>query len=542
MVTTDGHSTSSINCIFISDFFTNDLPSPGGGELSDAELIQYLESKSLNILKVRCQNVTERLIKENNFFIISNHVSLNPMFKKMLENKRYVIYEHDHKYVSTRDPSKFTNFVAPKSKLVNISFYVNAETIICKSKIHEEVIRKNLGIQNTKNIGCCLWDDKKFETLKKLQGNEKTKKVAVVESSNPTKGTKPAVQYCNNNNIDFDLISSNNPVEFLEILSQYETLVFIPQVLESFNRLCVEAKMLNCKVVTKPQLLGAASEEWFQTTGTSLIDVLIEKRNAAFKLIEGYVNNTNSKQEDGEITVILNAYRRPHLLEEQIKRVRSQSIKPKQVWIWVNDHEDLDDFDFSKLDADRIFRNDFNWKFYGRFAGALLADTEYVAMFDDDTMPGDNWFKNCLNEMSAKEGIMGGIGIELHKDDYGTHDRFGWATFNESVKEVDLVGHAWFFKRDWLQYLWREKPFMWDNGEDIQFSYLAQKYGNINTYVPPHPKDDPSKSSSLKGYEYGVDSKATSTPENHNLFYPQRDACVRNAISNGWKTVRMRSK
>jgi hypothetical protein len=105
-----------------------------------------------------------------------------------------------------------------------------------------------------------------------------------------------------------------------------------------------------------------------------------------------------------------------------------------------------------------------------------------------------------------------------------------------------LVGHAWFFKRDWLQYLWREKPFMWDNGEDIQFSYLAQKYGNIDTYVPPHPKNDPTKSSSLKGYEYGVDSKATSTPENHKIFYPQRDACVRNAIANGWKTVRMRNK
>ena len=115
MVTTNGNSGSSVDCVFVSDFFTNDLPSPGGGELSDAELIQYLESKSLSILKVRCQNVTEKLIKENNFFIVSNHVSLNPMFKKMLENKRYVIYEHDHKYVSTRDPSRFTNFIAPKS-------------------------------------------------------------------------------------------------------------------------------------------------------------------------------------------------------------------------------------------------------------------------------------------------------------------------------------------------------------------------------------------------------------------------------------------
>ncbi len=71
MVTTNGNSGSSVDCVFVSDFFTNDLPSPGGGELSDAELIQYLESKSLSILKVRCQKVTETISDENIFFILS---------------------------------------------------------------------------------------------------------------------------------------------------------------------------------------------------------------------------------------------------------------------------------------------------------------------------------------------------------------------------------------------------------------------------------------------------------------------------------------
>ena len=29
-----------------------------------------------------------------------------------------------------------------------------------------------------------------------------------------------------------------------------------------------------------------------------------------------------------------------------------------------------------------------------------------------------------------------------------------------------------------------------DNGEDIMFSYLLQKYGNIKTFVPPHPENN----------------------------------------------------
>ena len=83
-----------------------------------------------------------------------------------------------------------------------------------------------------------------------------------------------------------------------------------------------------------------------------------------------------------------------------------------------------------------------------------------------------------------------------------------------------------------------EPPFTWENGEDIQFSYCAQKYGNIKTYCPPHPKNDKEFFSSTKGYELGTDSKATSTARNHKIFYPQRNACVKNAIKNGWKIRR----
>ena len=154
--------------------------------------------------------------------------------------------------------------------------------------------------------------------------------------------------------------------------------------------------------------------------------------------------------------------------------------------MWVNAHEDNEGFDFSALDVDRVFYNDYNWKFYGRFAAALLADTKYVAVFDDDTIPGPKWFQNCLDTMTTHRGILGSAGVILHDSKlYMRHERCGWPTQNIETTQVDLVGHAWFFERDWLQYLWKEKPFTWDNGEDIQFSYLAQKHGGIQTYCPP---------------------------------------------------------
>lgn len=238
-----------------------------------------------------------------------------------------------------------------------------------------------------------------------------------------------------------------------------------------------------------------------------------------------------------DITVILNAYRRPYNLEPQLEALRKQTIQPKQIWLWVNYHEDNKNYDFKNFGIDRIFHNDFNWKFYGRFAAALLADTEYIAIFDDDTIPGSKWFENCFETMKTHEGILGSAGVILNSTTYTNHVRCGWPIQNKKPTRVDLVGHAWFFKREWLSYLWAEKPPTWDNGEDIQFSYLAQKYGGIQTYCPPHPPKERELHGSILGDKLGIDDKANSI-NNKTSHWQLRDMCVKYAVANGWKTVK----
>ena len=171
---------------------------------------------------------------------------------------------------------------------------------------------------------------------------------------------------------------------------------------------------------------------------------------------------------------------------------------------------------------------------------ALLADTEYVAIYDDDTIPGKKWHENCLHCIKEKNGIMGSAGYIQTGDKAMQYYRHGWPDQNEKTERVDYVGHAWFFKREWLSHLWREKPPTWDNGEDMHFSYTSQKYGNIQTYCPPHPKEDREMHGSLLGYELGVDSKATSNNQavSHKQFFSERDMCIRTAIDGGWNTVK----
>ena len=530
------------NIIHIADFYSTEIR--GGGELVDEIVVSSLIEKGYKVARVKSKQVTERLIKDNadKLFIVSNFVMLNPVCIRLLQTCDYVIYEHDHKYIVGRDPSPYKDYKVPINNLTNLEFYRNAKAVFAQSKLHAEVISKNIRGANVVNLGCSLWSESELETLQKYIDIKKNGKMAVLNSSNQVKGTYQAKSFCEKNGIDYNFIVSLDYNNFIKQLAEHDGLVFFSQVLETFCRLAVEARILNCKLKTNNNL-GCASEEWFSKyKGQELLDyVKSQKTEVIDKIAEVLESEKRSETTKAPITVILNAYRRPYNLKMQIDAIRKQTTRPTQIWLWVNQHEDNDGFNFKELDLDRIFHNDYNWKFYGRFAAALLADTEYVAIFDDDTIPGDRWFENCLETMKTNEGIMGSAGY-VQTGPRATQyepERSGWPRQNEETMRVDYVGHAWFFKREWLSHLWREKPPTWDNGEDIHFSYTAQKYGGIQTYCPPHPPSDKELHGSLLGYELGVDSKATSNNQAvpHQQFFSERDNCINNSLIGGWETV-----
>ena len=193
------------------------------------------------------------------------------------------------------------------------------------------------------------------------------------------------------------------------------------------------------------------------------------------------------------ITVILTAYRRTEYLADQVKAIRNQTVAPTEIWVWSNLSSD-ELRDVSSL-VDRVVVSNTNWLFWGRFALGNLARTGYLAFFDDDILPQPLWFENCLSTINnGYDGILGGSGVLLPiEGGYSSKNKVGWnGRHLNSTAEVDLVGHAWFMRKKHLQYMWREEPFSWDNGEDIHLSYMALKYGGIKTFVPPHPENDQS--------------------------------------------------
>ena len=234
------------------------------------------------------------------------------------------------------------------------------------------------------------------------------------------------------------------------------------------------------------------------------------------------------------ITVILNCYKRAEYLKEQIEAIKNQSIAPEEIMIWSNRPEEGQQYNLDDLGVKVAYSNT-NMKFHARFAYGLLAKTEYVAFFDDDTIPGKDWFKNCLACMKTGNYILGSAGVRLEGDAYDPCKKVGWNGYlSNQLEMVDLVGHAWFMKRDTLKYLWQEYPISWENGEDIQLSAFAYMNGGIETAVPPHPDFNKDLWGSIKGYEKGDDKNASHWKSNH---APLRNQICKELSDRGYKRV-----
>ena len=208
------------NIIFIADFFIEDLV--GGGELNNEELINRLKKINYNVLKKRSTEIDSQYIDNNkdSFFIVANFIGLNEQAKLSLLNKKYIIYEHDHKYLKNRNPSIYDNFVSTENNLINKNFYKNSVAIFAQSKIHCQVIWKNLGIKNIINCSGNFWSDEQLDIIKRYKNSEKIHDYGILQSNNPIKNTHEAVQYCKNKNVNFNLIPFINFEEYIKRLSE----------------------------------------------------------------------------------------------------------------------------------------------------------------------------------------------------------------------------------------------------------------------------------------------------------------------------------
>lgn len=274
--------------VFIADAFHEDIA--GGGEINNSEAIYSFLEIGHDVHRVYSNDLTTDIVNNHkeDFFIVGNFVRASAESLQSLFDKQYLIYEHDHKYIQSRNPAIYENYLAPKEDLVNIPFYENALGVLCQSGFHQDIVFKNTGLNNLHNLGGNLWPVLVLKHIREISKKEKNNRFSIMDSNISHKNTEEAVRFCKAKKYDFELVRDRDYLKFLEKLGSNNGFVFFPKTPETLSRVVVEARMMDMKVVSNKNI-GATKEEWFKLRGEELIDFMLEKRVEIIDKILSYV-------------------------------------------------------------------------------------------------------------------------------------------------------------------------------------------------------------------------------------------------------------
>jgi len=280
--------------VFLSDFSAEEIPY-GGAEINDRELVNLLKERGHEISELRTRNFTLRSLKDTagSCFIISNFALLRPEVISAFNKEKYVIYEHDHKYLASRNPALYQDYKVPPEHIINKEFYKNAVATFCQTAFHAKILKSNLALDNIVSLGGNLWSLEILEKIRELSKKNKSKVAAIMDSSTPHKNTLEAKELCAARNIEYKLIPKMKYLDFLEELSNCLAFVFVPKTPETCSRVLVEAKMLDLSVVTNSKS-GAVHEEWFSLKGSELVDRMLQKREEIVSIVEQAFDNSKA--------------------------------------------------------------------------------------------------------------------------------------------------------------------------------------------------------------------------------------------------------
>lgn len=283
--------------MYLSDLFLSDII--GGAEQNDFELIQLLKDRNIEVNQMYSKSLSLDFLRQNKNqkYIISNFTQVDKFCLEYLtENCDYIIYEHDHKYLTTRDPSWFDDYLAPKESIINESFYNKAIAVITQSNLHKSIVQKNLPNANVISVGGNLWSDEFLNKAQSLWTPLELKRdvYSIMDSIIPHKNTSKTVAWCKQTNRKYELIGPKSHIEFLTSLSKNKYLVFNPLTVETLSRIVVEARMVGCSVLSNKNRVGAFSESWIEKSGHDLIEHMRAKREFIPNLIIELFNEESS--------------------------------------------------------------------------------------------------------------------------------------------------------------------------------------------------------------------------------------------------------
>lgn len=192
------------------------------------------------------------------------------------------------------------------------------------------------------------------------------------------------------------------------------------------------------------------------------------------------------------LTAIITVWKRNNL-KRQIDAILDSTERPSRIIVFQNESNIDITSVIKEYKIEHVHAAQTNFKYHARFALCLGIDSDYFAVYDDDTIPGKKWHSTAIETSTALDAIVGSNGRSYLREISQQFASGGVSNgqFSEKPIPSDIVGHAWVLKKQHICNMFSVPVSDYSTGEDIHLSLVNKTFFQVNTVVPPQPQKQP---------------------------------------------------
>ncbi len=298
---------STAEVVVVADLFAEDYL--GGAELTTEAL---LKSSPLNVYKVHSKDVTMATLESgyNKFWIFTNYSQMSAeLIPTIVSNLNYCIVEYDYKFCRYRSIEKHLSAEmkdcdcadSMHGKLTS-AFFHGATTVFYMSyaqmqRYHDRFPFLAESDGSNQFVLSSCFSDEFFATIKLLReaaANKERKGWLVLGSTSWIKGTEAAIQWCKDNDKEYEVLQGLNHQQVLEKMSSAEGFVYLPLGGDTCPRMVIEAQLLGCQLEINDNVQHATEIPFCENNVEEIETYLYANRDVFWNTVKSDMNYTPS--------------------------------------------------------------------------------------------------------------------------------------------------------------------------------------------------------------------------------------------------------
>mgnify|MGYP003112463316 CR=1 FL=1 len=277
--------------IFVSDMFAEQYV--GGAELSLQAIIDATPENK-NIAKINSAGLTKSVIDSNKnaTWIFGNiaHMQDDVIKHVATSGVNYHFIEFDYKFCEYRNPELYKfledeecDYDSTEKANLIVDFINSSQKTHFMSEEQKDIYVKNFPKLDAKKLFVLssVFDDEFFNNIESLQGSKKNDKWLVFGSRSWVKGTAQSEKWCQENNLEYEVINDLPYKDMLQKLATSKGICFKPTGLDTCPRYVIEAKLLGCELELNDNVQHV-QEGWFSTADTQKTLNYLKNRKEVF--------------------------------------------------------------------------------------------------------------------------------------------------------------------------------------------------------------------------------------------------------------------